>query len=365
VGFVARPLGAIVFGHLGDRVGRKTTLAVAMIMMGAATTLIGFLPTYKSIGIWAPVALVALRIVQGLAVGGQWGGAILLATESAPKSRRGLYGSFAQAGVPVGVIMANLAFLLANNVLAPEDFLAWGWRVPFIFSVALVALGIYVQFRVEDTAAFRQLKKSERSPVLEALRIHPRLILLAAGAYLSTNLHYYIYLAYVVAYGSSATGLGLPRGTLLTAVLVGNACMLPMLFVAGKLSDLLGRRRVIMVGVVLAGLWALLLFPLVDTRSILLIMVAYSGYHVVSSLAYGPLAAMFAELFSTHVRYSAASLAYQIAAIAGGGLAPVIATGLYAHFHNNQWIAAYMIFTSIISLLCMLALRETRHSDLA
>jgi MFS family permease len=389
VGFLARPFGAVWFGQMGDRVGRKAAFAVALSTMGTTTTLIGFLPSYHTAGVFSPLALVLLRFTQGLALGGQWGGAILLATESAPNSRRGLYGSIAQAGSPVGLMLANLAFLVANGAMSPEAFMAYGWRIPFLFSIALVGLGVFIHFRVEDTAAFRQLQQSKSpagdppagssleapacaigpmrgtpSPVLEALRLYPRLILLAAGALVSSNVGFYILITYVVAYGTSAAGLRLARSTMLTAVLLANVAMPAVMVLAGTLSDRYGRRRIVMTGVALAGIWAFILFPLIETRSLLWITVAVSVGVFFLTLTYGPLAAMFAELFSTRVRYSAASLAYQIATIVGGGLAPIIATGLYARYHSNIGVSVYVAGACTVSLVCVNMLRETRGTGL-
>ena len=372
VGFLARPVGAVVFGHMGDRIGRKATLAAAMIMMGTATTLIGLLPSYRSAGFWAPLVLVLLRFAQGLAVGGQWGGAILLATESAPKSRRGLYGSIAQAGVPIGVVLANVAFLIASSATSPQAFAAYGWRIPFLFSIVLVGLGVFVRLRIVDTAAFLQLKQPKllpgdstcAAPVLEAFRLYPGRILLAAGAYLSSNLTFYILITYVVSYGTSDAGLHLPRGTLLTAVLIGNLVMLPMLFFAGWLSDRYGRRRLFMTGIALSGIWAFVLFRLLETRSLPWITLSIAVGLGVNALSYGPMAAMFAELFNTRIRYSATSLAYQIGVIFGGGLAPIIATGLFARYHDNFWIAGYMAGACALSLVCASRLGETSGTDL-
>jgi MFS family permease len=368
VGFIARPVGALLFGHLGDRLGRKTALAGALVLMGTATTLVGLLPSYATAGALAPLALVMLRLMQGLAVGGQWGGAILLATENAPKSRRGLYGSIAQAGVPVGVVMANLAFLAANGAMSAQSFMSYGWRIPFLLSVLLVALGLYIHFRVDDTPAFRQLQQTAPSPagapIIEALRRHPRLILLAAGAYISTNLSFYILITYVVSYGTSTSGLHLARSTMLSAVLIANAVSAPVLFLAGRLSDRYGRRMIFMTGVSLAALWAFALFPLVETRSWPWITVAILVGLSLNSVCYGPMAAMFTELFSTRVRCSGVSLAYQLGAIVGGGLAPVIATALFAHFHSNLGVSVYMAGACGISLFCANKLADAHDTDL-
>jgi MFS family permease len=377
VGFVARPLGAMLFGHLGDRLGRKPALSIALVTMGVATSLIGCLPSYRTAGIFSSLALAVLRIAQGLAVGGQWGGAILLATENAPPLRRALYGSIAQAGVPVGVLLSNVAFFIVNRQTSSEAFLAYGWRILFLLSLALIVLALFIHLRLQDTAAFRALKQSAaaaaseprgahaRSPVLEALRLHPRSILLAAGAFLSTNLTFYILITYIVAYGTSSSGLNLPRGLLLEATLISNSVALPMMFLAGICADRFGRRRVFGLGLVFSGVWAFALFPLTNTGSLLWISVAVGGGMAGDVLTYGPLAALFAGLFATEVRYSAVSLAYQLGAIIGGGFAPMIATGLYARYHSNLPIALYMTTACACSFLCLLALKETRAEPTA
>ena len=265
VGFIARPLGGVVFGHFGDQVGRKRTLVIALMMMGVATTLIGLLPTYQSIGIAAPLMLVALRFIQGLAVGGQWGGAMLLVTESAPSEKRGWYGAYAQAGAAVGVILANLAFLAVSTSMSDEAFVDWGWRLPFIASIVLIGISLYVQLRMEDTEAFKALKASQaeageqspviRSPVLEAIRRYPRRIMLAAGAFLSVQVTFYILIAFVIAYGLNSRSVELTRDEMLTSVLIAAAAMIQALFYFSGMSDRVGRKQIYRWGAILTGVW--------------------------------------------------------------------------------------------------------------
>jgi MFS family permease len=366
VGFGARPVGAVIFGHIGDWAGRKVALVTALLLMGAATTLIGCLPSYATAGARAPVLLVVLRFMQGLAIGGQWGGAMLLVTENAPADKRGFYGSFAQAGVPIGVVLANLAFLLASGSMTPAAFLSWGWRVPFLASIALVGLAVFVQINLDDTKAFLDQKAStaSKSPVIEALRRYPKEIALAAGAFVATNTTFYILITFVMAYGSSPAGLNIPRTTMLGAVLIASGVMAPALLISGAWSDHFGRRGVYRIGCVLVGAWAFALFPLIETRSFLWITFAIMVGHAGNAMMYGPQAAMFTELFTTRVRYSAASLGYQIGAIFGGALAPIIATRLIATFHSSFWISIYIAAVCTVSFVCVTLLRETRHVDL-
>lgn len=375
VGFLARPIGGILFGHYGDRVGRKKTLVFALMMMGIATTLIGLLPSYATAGVLAPVMLIVLRFVQGLAVGGQWGGAMLLVTENAPPNRRGFYGAFAQAGAPVGLILANLAFLITTASVSDEAFMTWGWRIPFLASVALIGLSLYVQLRLEDTPAFRELQALKeakadstavptRSPVLEALATYPRQIILAAGAFLAAQVTFYILITFVVAYTTNPDGLGLARSTILTAVLVSSFLQIPALFISASLSDKYGRRGIYMLGAALLGVWAFFLFPLIDTGSFLLITVAVCVGQILIALMYGPQAALLTELFSTHVRYSGASLGYQIGAILGGALAPIIATALYATYDSTVGISIYIAIACALTLLSVFLLSETYKTDL-
>jgi MFS family permease len=375
VGFFARPVGGILFGHFGDRLGRKRLLVIALLIMGAGTTLIGALPTYAMVGPLAPILLIVLRFVQGLAIGGQWGGAMLLATESAPVHRRGLFGSFAQAGAPVGVILANLAFLLVNDSVSQDAFMAWGWRIPFVLSIALIGLSIYVQLRLEETPAFTQLSRtahlaapvrsgSARSPVIEALQTYPREIALAAGAFMAIQVTYYILITWVIAYGTNPAGLNLPRGTMLAGVLIGAVAMAPALLISGIISDRYGRRGIYMAGAALLGLWAFAMFPLIDTGSLLWISVAIGVGQVFVAMMYGPQAAFLAEMFSTRVRYSGVSLGYQFGAIFGGALAPIIATQLLAMYGNTFGVSCYIAAACAITLISVSMLRETRGADL-
>jgi MFS family permease len=377
VGFIARPLGGIIFGHYGDRIGRKKTLVVALMMMGGATTLIGLLPTYASIGILAPLALVLLRFVQGLAIGGQWGGAMLLVTESAPANRRGWYGAYAQAGAPVGVILANLAFLGVSTSISEEAFMDWGWRVPFIASVILIAISMYVQLKLEDTDAFKALVRAreqkgeqgasvpiEKSPVLEAIRLYPRRIVLAAGAFLSVQVTFYILIAFVIAYGVNSPTVSLSRDIMLTSVLIAAAVMIPTQFYFSGLSDRIGRKKVYQWGAVLTGLWGFVLFPLIDTGSTEYIVLAVSLGLIFVGMQYGPQAAFFTELFSTEVRYSGASLGYQMGAIIGGALAPTIAVLLWKNF-GIFYVSLYMALAAVLTLVSLAMLTETSGADLS
>ena len=377
-GFIARPLGGILFGHFGDRIGRKRTLVIALMLMGIASTLIGLLPTYSTIGIAAPILLSLLRFTQGLAIGGQWGGAMLLVTESAPATKRGYYGAYAQAGAPVGVILANLAFIIISSLVSEEAFMDWGWRIPFISSVVLIGISMYVQLHMEDTEAFKELqaltakKLAEtpaadrivrRSPVLEAIIKYPKRISLAAGAFLSIQVTFYILIGFVLAYGGDPNGAAMSRDTMLLAVLVASALQIPTQFLAAAYSDIRGRRGVFMLGAILTGAWGFALFPLIDTGSFWLIVVGISGGLMSLGMMYGPQAAFFTELFSTEVRYSGASLGYQIGAILGGAFAPTIATILWKEY-DIIWVSVYIAGASLLSLISVKFLTETYKTSL-
>ena len=371
-GFIARPIGGIIFGHYGDRVGRKKTLVMALILMGVSSTLIGLLPTYAMIGVTAPILLTSLRFAQGLAIGGQWGGAMLLVTESAPSDKRGYYGAFAQAGAPVGVILANLAFILTSSLVSEESFYAWGWRIPFLASAVLIAISMYIQLNLEDTKAFKELQAAQesnrnnkavitRSPILEAVKKYPGRIALAAGAFLSIQVTFYILIAFLLAYGVSSAEIS--RDDMLTAVLIASAIMVPLQFMFSSYSDRHGRKGVFMAGAVLTGLWAFAIFPLVDTGNFWLIVMAITGGLSFVGMMYGPQAAFFTELFSTEVRYSGATLGYQFGAILGGAFAPTIAAFLWNNY-GIFWVSVYISFASLLTLLSVMALTETYKTDL-
>ncbi|QIN79829.1 MFS transporter [Rubrobacter marinus] len=395
VGFIARPIGGIVFGHFGDKSGRKKALVTALLMMGIATTAIGLLPSYATIGWLAPLLLIVLRFVQGLAVGGQWGGAVLLATESSPRDKRGFYGSFAQIGVPVGVILAQLLFLLISSSLAPEAFQAWGWRVPFLLSIVLIGVAMYVQLRLEDTPAFRHLQEAKEarereelervaaernqsveearrelaaerqpSPVMEAIRTHPKQILLAMGAFIAINANFYVFITFIIAYGTNPEILGLSQTTMLAAVLIASVFQIPALLFFAGLSDRIGRRGLYMAGAALLGIFSFPFWLMVNSENFILIALALIIGQAFLSMMYGPQAALYSELFSTKMRYSGASLGYQGGSIFGGALAPIIATALYARFGTSIAIAVYMAVVCAITLLSVYLLSETYQTDM-
>ena len=374
VAFVGRPVGGLIFGHFGDKFGRKRALVTALVLMGTGTTAIGLLPGYAAIGIAAPILLVTLRFLQGICIGGQWGGAVLLATESAPSEKRGFYGSFAQMGVPVAVLISNIIFLIIAATLGDGALVAWAWRIPFLLSVLLIGLGLYIQLKLEDTPAFRHLQEyreqhqseEERreaeeaagSPVWEVLRTYPKEIALAAGAFIAINANFYILITYILDYATAEVGL--PQSTVLTAVLISSAAQLIALAGFAALSDVIGRRIPYMAGAVLLGLWGLFVFwPLVDSGSPGALVLALVVAQLFLSMMYGPQAAFYSEIFTTKVRYSGASMGYQIGSVFGGALAPIIATSLLAATGTSFSIGAYMAAVCAITGVCAFLLSET------
>lgn len=320
---------------------------------------------------WAPVLLIVLRFAQGLAIGGQWAGAVLLATENAPPHKRGFYGAFPQVGAPAGLIAANLMFLLVNNSVSPEAFLSWGWRIPFVASILLIMLAVYVQLTIEDTAEFRELQRAkaqknahaqqaldrpQQSPVLEALKTYPREIALAAGALTAIQVSFYILTTFLLAYGTNPAGLNLPRSTMLIAVLMSAVLMIPALLISAWISDRHGRRGIFITGAALMGLWGFVLFPMIDTGMFIWIVVGMSVSQIFFGMMYGPQATFLSEIFGTRVRYSATSLGYQIGAIVGGAFAPIIATALVAQFQTGFAVAVYIAFACGVTILSAILL---------
>jgi MFS family permease len=359
VGFIARPLGAILFGHLGDRRGRRPSLALALATMGISTALIGCLPSYSAIGVFAPILLVFLRFAQGLAVGGQWGGAMLMITERVPEAQRGFYGSFAQAGVPVGVVLANLTFLLMGVLTSEEAVKVWAWRIPFLLSLSLGGLALLIHSRFPDSITPRDLTGGMRkAPALEALRRYPREILLASGTFIAGTLAFYVMLTFILAYGTSSAGLHLSATTMLAAVLIASSLQIVTSFLIGRMSDAIGYRRTIMLGALLSSLWAFSLFPLLNTKSFGFIVLALCMGKLATTMMYVPTAALVTGMFDKSVRCTAASLSYQIGSIFGGGLAPLIATALLARFSSGLGVMVYICVGCLITLLSVSLIRE-------
>jgi MFS family permease len=361
IGFFARPVGGMVFGHFGDRLGRKRMLVLAMLLMGAATTLIGLLPPYQAIGDMAPLLLILLRLVQGFALGGQWGGAVLIIIEDAPPQRRGWYGAFAQVGAPAGTILANLMFLIVSAATSKEAFLSWGWRIPFLVSVLLIGVSLFVQIRLEETAAFatqtRIPPERRRSPLAHALTRYPGAILLAAGAFVGMQTSYYLAVSFSLAFGGDPHGGGMPTRTVLTAVLLGAMTMVPGVFIGAQLSDRIGRRVVVGVSAALLGLWCFAEFPLIAYGTLASAALALCVAQFLNGMIFGPLAALYAETFPIEIRYSGMSLGYQLGTLVGGALAPLIATALFAHYHSPLPISLYAAFMCAISVAAAWAMR--------
>ena len=364
VGFVARPLGGVVIGHYGDRIGRKSMLVLTLVLMGAATFLIGLLPTYDQVGPWAAVALVALRIIQGFGVGGEWGGAVLMAVDHAPAGSRGFYGSWPQIGVPAGLLLSTGVFSLFAG-LPQDQFLSWGWRVPFLLSIILVGIGLYIRLSILETPAFEKLKESRREarqPTLEVLRHYPKQVLLAMGARVAENGSFYIYSVFSLTYATQYAGVD--RNVVLHAILIASACDALAIPLYGALSDRIGRRPVYMFGAIMTAVFAFPFFWLIGTGQPRLVTVAMLGAFLLSHGAmYAPQAAFLSEMFGTRVRYSGASLGSQLASVLAGGLAPLIATALMASYGRNA-VALYLVGMATVTIVSVAAAAETMRSDI-
>ena len=376
VGFIARPIGAAIFGHYGDRIGRKATLIATLLLMGIATFLIGFVPTYATIGVWGAILLVILRFVQGIGVGGEWGGSVLLSMEWGHRRKRGLIASWPQFGVPVGLFLANGALLIMSNIAGPEGFASWGWRVPFYFSIVLVGVGLYVRLRVLETPLFQRLleaKRIEPAPVAEVIRRNWKEILQSAFLRLSEQAPFYIFTAYVFTYGQDV--LKQSRNFVLYAVLAAAVLSFFSIPFFGYLSDRIGRKRVYMTGVAVMGVWGFIYFGLLDTKVAALMFIAIFLSLIPHDMQYGPQASLIAESFTGRLRYSGASLGYQLASVIAGGPAPVIAAALFGGatflgvhvggYKTSFAIAIYILVTAVISFIATAMVKERSKQDIS
>ncbi|MGP4094662.1 MFS transporter [Nonomuraea sp. KM90] len=360
VAFISRPLGSAVFGHWGDRVGRKSMLVVSLLVMGLSTVAIGLLPGYAAIGVLAPVLLVLLRFTQGIGLGGEWGGAALLATEHAPPGKRGLYAMFPQLGPSAGFIVANGLFLILGEVLSDEQFQGWGWRLPFVASLLLVIVGLYVRLKISETPVFKAAMDQHRIakvPFAGLMRHQWRRVLLGAGAMTIAYTLFYTATTYCLAYGT--TTLEIPRTTMLGLTMVGVLFMAAGTVVSAMVSDRLGRRRTLIAGTAVAIAWGLVMFPLMETRSVALVGLALTGALALMGLIFGPMGAYLPELFRTEYRYSGASVAYSLGGVLGGAVPPLVATSMQASGLGVTAVGGYVSAMALLSLLCLLALPET------
>ncbi|MEV6301891.1 MFS transporter [Actinoplanes sp. NPDC051861] len=370
LGFVARPLGGVVFGHFGDRVGRKRMLVVSLMLMGLATVAIGLLPTYATIGVAAPILLLTCRLLQGFAVGGEWGGAVLMAAEHGDDARRGFWSSWPQAGVALGNLLATGVLWLLALFQPDEQFEAWGWRIPFLLSAVLVLVGLWVRLTIEESPVFQQahaqLAGRNHQPLLEVVRRYPREILLAMGMRLAENISYYLITVISITYLTTFAGTSADKSMILTALLIGSAVQFFVIPAVGALSDRIGRRPLYLTGAAGVALWSYVFFGLVGSRSEGRIILAVVAGLILHSLMYAPQAAFFSELFGTSVRYTGASVGYQLASILAGALAPIIALKLLGDVDdpNTTAVAIYMTVASIITIVAVLLARETAGSSL-
>ena len=373
IGFVARPLGGLVFGHYGDKLGRKKLLVISLVAMGIATFAIGLLPGYATIGIAAPVLLVVLRLVQGFAIGGEWGGAVLIVSEHGDPARRGYWASWPQAGVPIGQLLANALLFLLAAIQSEQDFQSWGWRIPFLLSAVLVLIGLYIRLSIEESPVFReaQARAAERVaagereivPIVDVFRRYPREVFTAMGARFAENVCYYIFTIVITTYMTKR--LGVSSSFVLGAVLIGTAVHLVVIPVWGALSDRFGRKPIYLLGAAGVGIWAFVFIALIDTRNFALTAIAVIGGLIFHAAMYGPQAAFLSELFGTKVRYSGTSVGYQLASVVAGGLAPIIAVALYTSFDSGYAVSVYVALSSLLTIVAVASYGETRSRDLA
>ncbi len=366
VGFAARPVGAAIFGHYGDRIGRKATLIATLLFMGIATFLVAFVPTYASIGIWGAVILTALRALQGIGVGGEWGGSVLLAMEwSRTHGQRGLVASWPQFGVPAGLFLANLA-VLGFSAWSGDQFVVWGWRIPFALSIILVGIGLWIRLGILETPVFQKLldtNKTEKAPISEVIKKQPKEIILSALLRLSEQAPFYIFTAFIFAYAVGT--LHMSRDLILSAVMVAACVSFITIPLSGHISDRIGRRRMYLIGVVLTGLFGFLYFGMVDTAIPLAVFIAIVLSLIPHDIQYGPQAALIAESFTPRLRYSGASLGYQLASVIAGGPAPIIATALFATYHSGYAIAIFIAACAVVSAIAAAFMPDYTGKDIS
>lgn len=368
VGFLARPIGGLVFGHYGDKIGRKNLLQLSLIIVGITTFLMGCIPTFNSIGYWAPILLVTLRLIQGFAFGGEWGGAVILVSEHSPDDRRGYWASWPQAGVPLGNLLATIILLLLSKNLSPEQFMDWGWRVAFWFSAVVVLIGLWIRKSVDDAPVFKeaqekqaQLEKQQLG-VVEVIKYHKKAIIAGIGARFAENILYYI----VVTFSISYLKLVVNKDTTQILLLMFGAHAIHFFFIPlmGHLSDVWGRKPIYITGAILTAFWGFIGFPMMDTGNDWLIMSAITFGLFIQSMTYSPYSALMTELFPTHIRYTALSLCYQVAPILAGSLAPLISLSLLNKFNSSIPISIYLVLSSIISISCIMLVKETKGKSL-
>jgi MFS family permease len=366
VGFIARPIGAAIFGHYGDRIGRKATLIATLLITGLATFAVGFVPTYETVGIWGAVILTIIRFIQGIGVGGEWGGSVLLAMEWARTNKhRGFIASWPQLGGPAGLLLANIAVLVFSSI-SGDQFLVWGWRIPFMLSIVMVGVGLYIRLGILETPAFQRIvdeQRVERVPVIEVLKRQPKEVILSALARTGEQAPAYIYLAFIFAYGTQI--LHQSRDFLLSALITAGVISLFTIPIAGALSDRFGRKRIYLIGSVLTGIFGFIYFAMLDTMVPGWIFLAIVLSFVPHDLMYGPQGALIAECFTPRLRYSGASIGYQLASITAGGPAPLIATALLAAFGSGYVIAAYIALCAIVSIVATLFMPDHTNRDIS
>lgn len=364
VGFIARPLGGVIMGHYGDRIGRKSMLMFSMMLMGIATVGIGLLPNYAAIGMWAPILLVLLRLLQGVGVGGEWGGAVLMAVEYSPSNKRALYGAFPQMGLPIGIIASNMVFIVVTNIMAPEMFQAWGWRIPFLFSAVLVGIALWIRLRVEDSPAFKKVQSKDevaKAPLVDLLKNHLGTVLLAGTICIAPPALGYLYSVWMLSHRENLGTDGISQNLMLALIIWGAVCHLITVALGAVLADKFTQKRIFLWGAGLLAVFAFPFFWLVDTGAWYNIAIAFALMLLAQSLMAGPQAALVAELFPAEVRYSGASVAYQIGSILGGGFMPLIATSLYAAFNDSWPIATYMFLLAAVSFIAMAVLKVGKY----